>query len=255
MSAGRAADTGHMARTRLAFAAAMGAACLLVCTLASPALGQTRSRGVAHCTRARGAHWVSHHVASRKARCRKKHGAHRRTAALHHKTGRRHRTVVADSNGACPYAGLTPSDTNIELVRAATMCLVNRERQTRGLQALHWNGHLESAAQAHTESMALGGYFEHVGPSGDTPLARMRRSGYIYSSQVGYEVGENIGWGSLWLGTPRAIVAEWMASPGHRANILDPHFRDTGIGVSPRTPAHGQTGGMYTEDFGVVITG
>ncbi len=44
-----------------------------------------------------------------------------------------------------------------------------------------------------------------------------------------------------------------MASPGHRANILDAHFRDTGIGVSPHTGmlSHGQSGGMYTQDFGV----
>ena len=56
--------------------------------------------------------------------------------------------------------------------------------------------------------------------------------------------------------TPRAIVAAWMASPGHRANILDARFRDTGIGVSPHPPASladGQAGAIYTQDFGVII--
>ena len=83
-------------------------------------------------------------------------------------------------------------------------------------------------------------------------------SGYIYDSQIGYEVGENIAWGTLWLSTPRAIVAAWMASPGHRANILDAHYRDTGIGVSPHPPtslAPGQAGAIYTQDFGVIVTG
>jgi uncharacterized protein YkwD len=106
--------------------------------------------------------------------------------------------------------------------------------------------------------MAFGDYFEHVGPKGDTPVERMRSTGYIYSDRVGYEIGENIGWGTLWLATPRAVVAAWMASPDHRANILDPRFRDTAIGVSPHPPsslAHGQGGAIYTQDFGVIVTG
>ncbi len=102
--------------------------------------------------------------------------------------------------------------------------------------------------------MAFGDYFDHVGPRGETPLTRIRETGYI-SSRMGYEIGENIAWGSLWLGSPRAIVASWMASAGHRANILDRRYRETGIGVSPHTQglAHGQSGGLYTQDFGVRI--
>jgi uncharacterized protein YkwD len=103
--------------------------------------------------------------------------------------------------------------------------------------------------------MAFGDYFEHVGPSGDTPVSRMRDAGYIYSAQIGYEVGENIGWATLWMATPRAMVAAWMASPEHRANILDARFRDTAIGVSAHPPsslARGQGGGIYTQDFGVI---
>ena len=42
---------------------------------------------------------------------------------------------------------------------------------------------LRRAAQAHTDSMAFGDYFEHVGPGGQTPLARMRAAGYISSSR------------------------------------------------------------------------
>ena len=157
-------------------------------------------------------------------------------------------------DGHCTDALLQPSSTDLAEVRAATLCLVNRERAAHRERPLHWNGDLVRAAQAHTESMAFGDYFQHVGPDGSTPLSRMRHDGYISSSRLGFEVGENIGWGSLWLGTPRAVVAAWMASPGHRANILDAHFRETGIGVSPHTNglAHGQSGGIYTQDFGVI---
>jgi uncharacterized protein YkwD len=173
----------------------------------------------------------------------------------HRRHGRgAHLLFFTARDGHCPYASLQPTTANVARVRAATLCLVNRERAAHGERLLHWNLALVHAAQAHTESMAFGDYFEHVGPGGSTPLSRMRRNGYIYSTRLGFEVGENIGWGSLWLGTPRAVVAAWMASPGHRANILDGHYRDTGIGVSPHTNglAHGQSGGIYTQDFGVI---
>src|SRR5262249_30552434 len=100
---------------------------------------------------------------------------------------------------------------------------------------------------------ARGGYFAHVGPRGDTPLRRMRSVGLISRQRAVYHIGENIGWGTLWLATPRAIVAAWMASPGHRANILDRRFRFTAVGVCPHPPfsrPRGQPGAIYTQDFG-----
>jgi uncharacterized protein YkwD len=161
----------------------------------------------------------------------------------------------SSAHHACSNTQLTPTAQNVKLIRAATLCLINRERVTHGERPLRSNRRLRRAAQAHTDSMAFGDYFEHVGPAGQTPLARMRGAGYI-SSRAGYEVGENIAWGTLSLATPRAIVATWMASPAHRANILDPRYRETGIGVSPHPPAalaHGQAGAIYTQDFGVII--
>ena len=151
-----------------------------------------------------------------------------------------------------------PTTANLKLIRAATLCLVNRERAVRDERPLRPNARLRRAAQAHSRSMAFDDYFEHIGPRGQTPLARMRAVGYISSSRVGFEVGENIAWGTLSLATPQAIVASWMASPGHRANILDPHYRETGIGVSPHplsSRARGQAGAIYTQDFGVIRRG
>ena len=165
-----------------------------------------------------------------------------------------HRPVL--HGGACANAGLMPSRFDIGKIRAATLCLINRARLAHGEVALRPNPALQRAAQGHTESMAFGDYFEHIGPAGQTPAARMRAAGYIYSGRVGYEVGENLAMGTLWLATPRAIVRGWMASPGHRANILDPRFRDTAIGISPHPPAefaHGLRGAIYTQDFGVII--
>jgi uncharacterized protein YkwD len=183
-------------------------------------------------------------------------GRHGRTHRRAHKPLRR--SPAAAKSDSCPDANLTPTESNLESIRAATLCLVNRARADNGESPLQANSQLQQAAQSHSESMVDANYFEHVGPNGDTPLSRMRAAGYIYSSRVGYEVGENIGWGTLWLGTPNAIVTAWMASPGHRANILDAHFHDTAIGVSPHAPSslgHGQGGAIYTQDFGVIVAG
>jgi uncharacterized protein YkwD len=177
------------------------------------------------------------------------HGRAHRSAARSHRRERRR-------SGACRNAGLIPTGQNLGLIRSATLCLVNRERRARGERPLQQNTRLERAAQGHTDSMSFGDYFDHVGPGGQTPLNRMRATGYIYSSRIGYEVGENIAWGSGWQSSPRVIVAAWMASPGHRANILDPRFRDTAIGVCadlPSSLARGQRGAVYTQDFGVIV--
>lgn len=157
------------------------------------------------------------------------------------------------ASGFCANTSLRPSPSNIQLIREATFCLVNREREHYGLRPLQPNLALRSAAQGHSRSMAFGGYFAHVGPHGYGPLARIRAAGYIPRwGSFAVTVGENIAWGSLWLASPGAIVRAWMNSPEHRANILDPAYRDTAIGVSPHVPgdlAGGQAGAVYTEDF------
>jgi uncharacterized protein YkwD len=153
---------------------------------------------------------------------------------------------------------LTPSSSDLERIRAAILCLVNRERASHGERPLRPNPRLETAAQGHSQEMSAGGFIGHAGRRGGTPLSRIRAGGYLYSSRVGYELGENIAWGTRWLSTPRAIVAAWMASPGHRENILDARYRDTAVGVSPKAPAslaHGQAGAIYTQEFGAIFRG
>jgi uncharacterized protein YkwD len=183
----------------------------------------------------------------------RKHHAQRKHHALrkHHA---QHRRGFARKSG-CADSTLTPTSENLDRVRAAILCLVNRERASAGERALSPVASLVAAAQRHTEEMAFGDFFDHVGPHGDTPLSRVRAAGYFSGTHGAYEIGENIAFGTGWLATPRSIVAGWMSSPGHRANILDGRFRDTGIGASAHPPASlsgGQHGAIYTQDFGVV---
>ena len=264
---------GPMAPLRPASLAAITTLLLSACALVAPALGASKhtTRHVRHtvrCGRRLHGKAGSYHAGQAPKRSHKRHGAgcprkktHRHAALpkhLAHKapTPTPTRSSAAD-NGNCVGTELRPTAQNIETIRAATLCLVNRERAAQGESPLQSNSKLQDSAQAHTESMAWGNYFEHLGPGGQTPLDRMREAGYIYSSNLGFEVGENIAWGTGSLSTPRAIVSAWMGDPGHRANILDSHFRDSAVGVSPHPPsslAHGQSGGIYTQDFGVITS-
>jgi uncharacterized protein YkwD len=189
----------------------------------------------------------------------KRVGRHHKKSARHaHKRTGRHpnRRLPATVSRDCPDASLTPKPGNIESVVAATLCLINDERARFGEPALIEDARLSSAASGHSRDMDARDYFEHVSPGGQTLLMRVRASGFIPNGNVGYTLGENIAWGTLWLATPHAIVKAWMASPGHRANILNRSYRYTGIGVDPDLPhamSGGQAGGMYTQDFGTIL--
>lgn len=105
---------------------------------------------------------------------------------------------------------------------------------------LAWSPALASAALQHSQSMALGNYFAHVGPQGDTPYGRAKAAGYR-----GRQVGENIAAGQ---GSPTAAMAGWLASPGHCANLMNPLF--TQVGASYTTMAASQNGIYWTMVFG-----
>lgn len=156
----------------------------------------------------------------------------------------------------CQNTNLTPTPANLPLVRAAVLCLVNTERAEHGEEPLQSDRRLEVAAESHGKEMIAVNYFDHISPSGVTPVDRAREAGYFPSSEVGYVVGENLAWGTLTLSTPEAIVKAWIASPEHLANILEAKYRDTGIDIEPEVPkglAEGVEGGLYTQEFGVIV--
>lgn len=197
----------------------------------------------------------------KRAACRKQKALHpARARGIRHPRNRglrgKGRTRPAIASRDCPNSNLTPRADNTATVVAATLCLVNDERARFGEPALIEDSRLAGAATGHSRDMDERHYFEHVSPSGSTLLTRVRASGFIPGGRVGYTLGENIAWGTLWLGTPRAIVKAWMASPGHRANILNRAYRFTGIGIDsalPHSMSDGQAGGMYTQDFGTIL--
>jgi uncharacterized protein YkwD len=139
----------------------------------------------------------------------------------------------------------------VPAARGAVLCLVNRQRTAHGLRPLRTNGRLDRAAARHSADMVALRYFDHTSPAGSTLRSRVVASGYLGYARA-WMAGENIAWGSGSLGMPSAIVAAWMHSPGHRANILRLQFHEVGTGIAPGVPVTGKRlhGATYTQDFG-----
>ncbi len=151
----------------------------------------------------------------------------------------------------CSHTGVQPAAGNLGEVRAAVLCLHNRERAAHGLPLLRENAKLRRAAEGHSSAMVADRFFAHDSPSGADMADRILRTGYARGQ--GWSLGENIAWGTGSLGTAAEIQRAWMESPGHRANILRRQFREIGIGIAVGAPvdAGGLDGATYTADFGV----
>lgn len=118
---------------------------------------------------------------------------------------------------------LQPPPVNIGAVEQDIFRLTNQERAKNNLPPFVWDGALANVARLHSQDMNSRNFFDHTNPDGLDPFARMRKGGI----QVEYGA-ENIA------GAPTAdmIVANWMNSPGHRANILNPIYTKLGVGVA-----------------------
>ena len=108
-------------------------------------------------------------------------------------------------------------------IRSDIFYYVNLERQRNGLSKLTCDVNVSYTAQSHAEDMARRNYFNHVSPEGSTHATRLDNAGIRFAL-----AGENIAWG---LNSGREVVAKWMNSPGHKANILRRDFTAMGIGA------------------------
>jgi uncharacterized protein YkwD len=135
-------------------------------------------------------------------------------------------------------AAAAPANANSYVARVLE--LTNDERANAGLPPLELSPALEDSAQTYSDVLASSGCFAHTcGPTPDF-VDRDAAAGYTDWSSI----GENIAAGYP---TPEAVVAGWMASPGHRANILSPNYTEIGIGVAEGGATYGS---FWTEEFG-----
>ena len=155
--------------------------------------------------------------------------------------------AAANANG-CSGADSDPAVLGQAETARITLCLLNRERSSHGLRKLRADGKLRRAAKGHSGDMVAKRYFDHTSKSGASFVTRIKRTGWTRSRRS-WTVGENIGYGSGSLATPRSMVRGWMNSAGHRDNILARQFRLIGIGIANGCPTGGG-GTTYATDFG-----
>ena len=116
-----------------------------------------------------------------------------------------------------------------EAFTARVVELTNAERARAGLALLTVNPGLAGVAQGYAEVLAAGDCFAHTCGLVPDLAERAERAGY-----TGWvTLGENIAGGQR---TPEQVVGEWMASPGHRGNILDASFTEIGVGAATGGP-------------------
>lgn len=101
--------------------------------------------------------------------------------------------------------------------------LSNQERANNGLPPLSLHSQLSNAAYAKANDMFAKNYWAHVSPDGTTPWYFISSAGYSYAS-AGENLAKDFNFSS-------GVVAGWMGSPTHRANVLSTAYQDVGYAV------------------------
>jgi len=101
--------------------------------------------------------------------------------------------------------------------------LINAARRQEGLEPLSPAASLTDAAQRQARAMAQADRLSHTAPDGSTVEGRVQAAGYGGWTAL----GEVVAAGAT---SPKEVVADWLASPEHRARLLDPVYRELGAG-------------------------
>jgi uncharacterized protein YkwD len=131
---------------------------------------------------------------------------------------------------------------DLERVRAGMLAEVNTRRQEKGAPPLTLDPRLNEAAQKHAEDMLRRSYYAHDSLEGLRPRDRVAQAGY----QAGL-VAENIARGPT---SVEEVMSAWMQSQGHRSNLLNPAFREMGIGCAVGSIGSIGDTVLWVQDFG-----
>lgn len=124
---------------------------------------------------------------------------------------------VSNTGGSC---GATLSSS----FEAQVIALINQQRANNGLTGLAGSGALSNAARNHSIDMACNNLMNHTGSNGSDFGSRLSLAGFSFST-----AGENVAAGQS---SPAEVVSSWMASEGHKTNILSASFTYIGVGYA-----------------------
>ena len=125
---------------------------------------------------------------------------------------------------AVPIALPSSSAWSSSITPANVVSLTNGTRRALGLAELKANDLLAAAAAEKAKDMLANRYFAHTSPSGLTGFALIRQAGYQYRF-----AGENL---AVHYESAEGVTEGWLASPTHKANIVNPRFKEIGVGVA-----------------------
>jgi len=147
-------------------------------------------------------------------------------------------TVTPRTTRARPRPTATPRPTTTAAAPATQILTrVNAERAKAGCKAVVLDPRLTAAAAGHAQDMATNNYFSHTSRDGRTFVDRIKAQGYPVPRS------ENIAAGQP---TVTAVMDAWMASAGHRANILD----CSAVAMGAASANGGSYGIYWVQDFG-----
>lgn len=124
---------------------------------------------------------------------------------------------------------------------------VNQERTGRNIGALIYNSKLAAAANFKANDMVNRKYFSHTDPDGKYIWDKIVSEGYSPYTIL----GENL---AVDFSSTEGLVAAWIASPTHRANILNTNFKDQGLGVAFGNSTLGEFTSSVANTFGAQAT-
>lgn len=122
--------------------------------------------------------------------------------------------------------------------------LTNKERVEKNLQPLAVNTQLNIAAENKAYDMINYDYFEHFSPDGRSPWSFIKATGYNYTV-----AGENL---AMDFATSEGVVKAWMASEGHRKNILRDNYEEIGL-ATLKGEFYGRQTTMIVQMFGTSL--
>ena len=151
-------------------------------------------------------------------------------------------------------------------LEAMILQLINVYRKDQGLPELKYDERLAAIARSHSQDMATNDFYGHTNLKEDGPSDRARKADYNCHNPLSIGIAENIYLlyghvSSLRVGNrvtyqwltqdelANRFVAGWIASPGHRRNILDRRYSLTGIGVAFGTAVGIEHGVYVTQNF------
>jgi len=148
---------------------------------------------------------------------------------------------------ACP--GQANPSASLSQQAVSLHCLVNWARGRRGLRGVRELPVLDRSALLRALEIRHCNDFSHT-PCGQPFTAVFYTVRYL-GAAANASVGENLAWGQGTLGTARSTMRSWLSSPGHRANLLDPGWKDFGLSVVKANRLSGATNvTIWVSQFG-----